>query len=289
MIAFAGTELLGEVVCWSMGSTEVGFDRLVEALKESGLNEKDAPELNRKSAFSRAAKHLKNERVIDKVSATSEIIEFQLTAKRVTEGSVEYEEECKLLLDLNCDDIDTCITCAKRPELATEATMHIKQALATRTTSDVTRIVQRLFKNNADLFALDPQKGVAYFVPESHREFTEKVDDFLKRLGGKLCRMPVPKGTEEGNRSVKDAVDTGLSDMLVEISDTMAHWDLSDITKRSFNHAEKRLDTLMFKAESYAQYLGDSQQKLLDDIAKQKQELNEKKAQALEQAAKDSE
>ena len=81
--------------------------------------------------------------------------------------------------------------------------------------ADVTRAIQRLFERNADLFPIR-DKGGCYFVPERHSAFVDKIDRFVKGLNGSLRRFPVPSGTPHGDRSVKEAVASGIETLIRE-------------------------------------------------------------------------
>lgn len=263
-------ELLGEVVTWDLRSTDVSFAEVQAALLDAGLNPDDATELSPRSAFGRACKHLKEERTIDKLAYDKDAREynFQFTRKTVEENRVEFDYECVVSVEAETG----AVKCPERPDLEQKARELLQHALKTRNAQDVTRLVQKLFQNHADLYPINPRKGVAYFVPEVHREFTAKVDDFLKRLGGCLMRFPVPKGTPEGNASVKEAVQSGLATLLGELTEAVEGWD--DTTRTStMDKAVSKWEAIQYKTEAYAEYLGSEQEKLLERLKEAKEEL----------------
>jgi hypothetical protein len=61
----------------------------------------------------------------------------------------------------------------------------------------VTRIVQKLFEKQAELFAIRPQGG-AYFTPTAYTGFVDHIQNFLGRVNGRLLRFPVPAGPVAG-------------------------------------------------------------------------------------------
>jgi hypothetical protein len=77
--------LLGEVICWNAGKSSHSHANVVAALKDADLNEKVARELLPRYAFTRAMKHLKEERVIDPLKETGDVITFLFT-KRVMDA-----------------------------------------------------------------------------------------------------------------------------------------------------------------------------------------------------------
>src|SRR5262245_50174407 len=93
-----GTRLLGEVISWTCPSLNVRYRALIEALRESGLDESTARELAPRHAFSRACKRLARQRIIRQVAEDDATITFQFTAERREGGRFQYELETLLTL-----------------------------------------------------------------------------------------------------------------------------------------------------------------------------------------------
>jgi len=271
----ANAQLLGEIITWDMDTMEVAYSDVVNALQSSGLPEGDAADLRPVTAFGRAVKDLREGRSIDRVTRdrTTGKITFQFTKKALGASGIQLDFAYEALCHLQPDSGN--ITCPDSPEIETHARTMFAHAMAHRTTSDVTRLVQRLFANHADLFAINPRKGVAYFVPEAHRDFTARVEQFLTTLGGSLLRFPVPKGTPEGNRAVKTSVEDGLAALSHELDQAVEQWD-EKTRESTFEKATERWQKIKHKAEAYSEYLGDRQASLLAHLAEQKQRLANK-------------
>ena len=147
--------------------------------------------------------------------------------------------------------------CPENRELEQKAREMLEKVAGVRSGSDLSRLVQKLFESRADLFSINPRKGVAYFVPVAHREFADQVQQFFRECGGTLERFPVPDDGE-GNSSVATAIDYGLAEMGKELEDSIREWD--DTTRESTKKkAEKRIEELRFKHQCYAEYLGAKQ------------------------------
>jgi len=116
---------------------------------------------------------------------------------------------------------------------------------------------------------------VAYFVPEKYRSFSAQMEDFLSALGGSLLRFPVPKGTESGNRSVRESVESGLRALSDELQAAVDSWSESTRTG-TMDHAIERWQIIKHKAEAYSEYLGDRQASLLAKLAEQRRRLAQK-------------
>src|SRR3954469_5766546 len=93
-----GTRLLGEVISWTCPSVTVRYRAVIDALRESGLDETVARELAPRHAFSRACKKLARERIIRQVSEDESTITFQFTAEKKEGDRFQYEMETLLTL-----------------------------------------------------------------------------------------------------------------------------------------------------------------------------------------------
>lgn len=264
--------LLGEIVTWDLRSQEIPLATVLQALRDAGLPDDSIGDLRTETAFNRAIKDLREGRAIDKIKTdkNARIVQFQFTRKHLDESRVEidFRTEAQCYLDLDSGDI----LCQDSPSIEAHARAMFAHALAHRTTSDVTRLVQRLFEAHADLFPINPRKGVAYFVPEIHRSFSAQMEDFLSALGGSLLRFPVPSGTDAGNRSVRESVDAGLLAMAEELRVAREAWNEST-RHATMDHQLARLQIVQHKAEAYATLLGDRQAQTLALLDAHKKEL----------------
>jgi hypothetical protein len=264
-----GTRLLGEIITWSASGVRVSHLALVEALRDSGLDEGVARELAPRHAFARACKKLSEARIIRPVNEDAHAIQFQFTAERREEGRYTYELETLLTLDkasgrVSCD----------LPGLATLAQEELDRCIAVRTGGDVTRVVQRLFERQADLFPIREQGG-AYFCPQEHTGFLEKVEGFLHRLNGRINRFPVPAGTPQGDRSVKGAVAAGLAALIAEHEAAVATFG-EDTRPDTLERAAQRIRLTRHKVEAYSCYLAEERTRLEKDLAEASRKLREK-------------
>src|SRR4029079_7820537 len=206
----AGTRLLGEVIAWACPGVSVTHPDLVRSLEDAELDPGVARELAPRHAFTRACKKLSDQRIIRPVAEDDATITFQFTAETRHSDRIDYELETMLTLDKKTGTV-TC----DLPGLATIAQEELDRCVAVRTGADLTRVIQKLFERHADLFAIRPQGG-AYFCPAAHTAFVDRVQALLGRLNGQLLRFPVPAGTPEGDRSVKESVAAGLAALIAE-------------------------------------------------------------------------
>jgi len=269
MSVSAGTRLLGEVIAWACPGLSVTHTALVDALESAGLDPGVARELAPRHAFARACRTLSDRRIIRSVAEDATTIKFQFTSESREDDRYEYTLETMLTLDKQTGSV-TC----ELPGLATTAQEELDRCIAVRTGSDVSRIVQKLFERQADLFPIRPQGG-AYFAPARHAAFTDKIQDLLNRVGGQLLRFPVPAGTAEGDRSVTQAVADGLAAVVAEHRHAVAQFG-NDTRHDTLERAAEKIRTTKYKLTVYAEYLAGEKERLDRAVANAEMELREK-------------
>ena len=265
----AGTTLLGEVIAWTCSGVTVTHPALLTALRDAGLDENVARELAPKHAFTRACKKLCDRRIIRQVGEDDTTVRFQFTQESRDGDRFEYALETMLALDKKTG----AVTC-DLPGLATLAQEELDRAIDARTGADVTRVIQKLFDRHADLFPVRPQGGV-YFVPDRHCGFVEKVQAMLGRLNGQILRFPVPAGTGEGDRSVKESVAAGLAALIDDHRKAVAAFG-EDTREDTLKRAADKIRSTQFKVAAYAEYLLDEKGKLDRELAAARDELRRK-------------
>jgi hypothetical protein len=265
----AGTRLLGEVISWTCSGVSVTHPALLAALRDAGLDESVARELAPKHAFTRACKKLCDRRIIRQVAEDEAAVKFQFTQESRDGDRYEYALETMLTLDKKTGKV-TC----DLPGLATLAQEELDRATDARSGGDVTRVIQKLFDRHADLFPVRPQGG-CYFTPIRHAGFVDKVQEMLGRLNGQILRFPVPAGTAEGDRSVKESVAAGLAALIDEHRRAVAQFG-EDTRGGTLERAAEKIRTTRLKVEAYAELLADEKAKLDRAVAAARDELREK-------------
>lgn len=243
------------MISWTCGGVTVTHAALVAALQTAGLDPGVARELAPRHAFTRACRKLSDQRIIRQVGEDESTVRFQFTHESRAGDKFEYELETMLTLDKRTGSV-----AGDLPGLATLAQEHLDRAIDARTGSDVTRITQKLFDRHADLFPIRPQGG-CYFVPARHAAFVNRVQDFLGRINGQVLRFPVPAGTGEGDRSVKEAVAAGLAALIAEHEAAVESFG-EDTRPETIARAADRIRATRFKIESYAALLAEEKDRL---------------------------
>jgi hypothetical protein len=268
----AGTRLLGEIITWTCSGITVNHLDLIQALRDAGLDEGVARELAPRHAFTRACKKLSDQRIIRSVTEDESSITFQFTQESRHGDRFEYELETMLTLDKKTGTVSCDLT-----GLATAAQEELDRCIAVRTGGDITRVVQKLFERHADLFPIRPQGG-AYFCPAEHASFVDRVQGMLGRINGQMLRFPVPMGTEEGDRSVAEAVASGLATLIAEHQAAVESFG-ADTRQDTIERAADRIKTTRFKVEAYAALLAEQKGRLdralLEAAARLRQKVGE--------------
>jgi hypothetical protein len=264
-----GTRLLGEVISWTCPAVTVKYRAVIDALGDAGLDETVARELAPRHAFSRACKKLARERIIRQVSEDEATITFQFTAEKRDGDRYQYELETLLTLDKATGKV-TC----PMGGLATLAQEHLDDCIASRNGGDITRIIQRLFERQADLFPIRERGGV-YFVPAEYAGFVDRVQTLLGKVNGRLARFPVPAGTPHGDASVKDAVACGIASLIEDHRVAIARFG-EDTRPSTLERAAERIRLTRHKLECYSEYLAGERERLERDLSLASAELRKK-------------
>lgn len=267
--------LSGWIVSWTMKGGETKFSLLKSALSAAGLDPSIVNERKPKHAFSRACRKLADERVIDVFKEDDAEIEFQFTARSKDATEIRYKKETMLTLNKTTGDI----SCPKA-ELQKLAKEQFDEAMETWTTSDVTRIVQELFDQQADLFRTSDNGGT-YFVPQMYAGFLGNVHTFLQQLGRGLRRWPVASGTAEGDRSITEIVTSSIAETVAELKEAVESFGLDTRTDVLERRAEQ-IKRARFKVECYAAFLSEAQGELKGTL----EEAGKKLAQTIEEVSK---
>lgn len=263
-----GMKLLGEIIAWNPKGPH-SHKAVVAALAKAGLATTVAKEFKPANAMNRAIKSLEEQRQINVLGEDSAQVTFQLTRTSLgedAEGKVlEFKKECRLRLDKQTG----AIAC-KNADVKAKAEAELARAMDERTTSDISTIIDRLFKDyvganpTGDLIPIREQGG-AYLVLASHAGFVDSMENFITELGGKLRRFPVPAGTRHGDAAVQDQLAGMLTDLIGEHKEAVSKFTLHTRAD-SIEATAKRINDTRVKIEAYAAYLSEESGRLLGEV-----------------------
>lgn len=267
----SGFDLLGEIVTWnpkSSGNKVHQYGDVVKALTDCQLNAEVAGEFLPRNAFTRACKDLDDDRIIDLFKEEGSNLVFQFTAKTLSDLGWEYDKKVFVKLNRETGKIQCDV-----PQLEELAQKKLDEAMVTRTTTDITKIIQKLMEGESDLSPIRDQGGV-YFIPAECCPFTDKIELFLKALGGSMRRIPVPAGTQTGDNAVRDIMADKLDRLITEHKVAVKGFSINT-QKGTIEAAAEKIKTTRTKIEAYANYLKDRSADLLKEVEAANQQLVE--------------
>ena len=232
----------------------------MRALEDAGLDPGVARELAPRHAFSRACKRLSDQRIIRPVSEDAATVKFQFTQESREGDRYEYRPR-------NDADPRQADRGGHRANCPASPPWRRRNWTAASPPAPGRHheVVQRLFERQADLFPIRPQGG-CYFTPACHVAFIDQIQDLLNRVGGRLLRFPVPAGTEEGDRSVTQAVADGLAAVVAEHRAAVAQFG-TDTRDDTLTRAAEKIRTTKFKLAAYSEYLAGEKDRLDSAVA----------------------
>jgi len=274
----AGVPLLGEIVTWSIGNngSRIDHTKITSALTTI-FDEKTAKRVAKdfapKSAFVRACRKMSKEKVINILDQNASSVIFQFNRIERNAEQIDYGYEAKLTLDKHTGHIDCTDTA-----LAERATGLLAHEMANRNAMDITTMVQKLMRENADLFSVRDQGG-CYFVPQMHCDYVDKVEGFVKQIGGRMNRLPIADFTQRGKLAVKEIINLGLDDMVADHVKAVDKFD-EDTRVSTMKRRAEIIKKTEFKLECYAEFLQERKEHIVKQIKEAKKLLSNKLASA---------
>lgn len=239
-------DVCGEIVSWTLnGKEQIPVSDIVEALKTAGIDEKYCKDMKPRSAFTRACKDLEEKRVIRILDQDENEITFQFNQEEKQGTTFQFPFEGVVTLNKTTG----AVSCDSSAELAGKIETLILGHMQRRTPSDISRLVQLIFKDDGDLFPIN-EKGVAYLVPEQYFDRADRIETFLDAVGGKLQRFPIPRNGK-GEFNVSDTIDRGLRILVHELDEATDGWDDSTRPSTTEKHL-KKFELARFKVKTYA-------------------------------------
>ena len=263
--------LLGDTISWDTSRLKMTHSDVCSALALSNLDPDIAKELTARSAFSRACKDLRKDRVIRKVKDEADHIEFQFTQEALVNGQFEYDFECMIDLDKNTGKV----SCPSNLDLEKFAQTLLNNALIVRTSSDVSNMLKALLKTKGELYCINMPVGGVYFVPVAYMDLADSVDKFVTTLGGVFRRLPVPKGSPRGNKTVRQAIRDGLLNDIQDLREVVSEW--TETTRAStVSKKAEQYTTAKYRLEAWKEFLADEAAEVAKAIGEAEDELRQK-------------
>jgi hypothetical protein len=258
--------ILGYLVFWSVRNVNVSCAQLTEQLEANGLDKKYAKGHNFRSAFIRALRNMEEKRIIRLVEDTDIGLVYQFTAENRIERAenidprLQYDPETIVSIDKTKyranEDIRAATT--GRADIVEKVIQYFHQEKESYQSADVTRMVQRIFTDNADIVCMRRQGGV-YFVPSPFINLIERVSTLMASLGD-ACLDYLPLPDVQSSRAtlktaVTDEIDTAI-DKLAEEIEIMGNADF--ITDKRVSHRIQQVQKLQQRIAQYTEIIDTS-------------------------------
>jgi len=263
---------LGTVVSWRVPN-EVDVRTLQKAMFLAGIDPALFGDLAPRNALSRAFHDMREGRVIRKLRQDGDFLYFQFTREYLDAHEITYERETELCLNVKTGSV-TCAVDAIRDK----AQRLLEEHQGKRLTSDLTRLVQRVYSQvDADLIPIREQGG-AYYVPQMHTNIVNQTRILLREIGGNLRAFDVRLGSEDTAASVAESMSDYLAQLIHEFKESCA--DVSGSSRRDVK--ERRHESvaqLRRKLELYRGLLSGYADQIDESIEAAEAELIRKLAQ----------
>lgn len=255
-------ELAGDILTWDVPSKIVKVADVRKAATNAGLNADVIEDLAHKSAFTRAVNRIKgDERIVERVDRDGDRVRHQFTYESTVGMMIKHVFEATVELDVKTGKVTTPTLGQER--LAQQIEKYMAQEQDERNSSDITRLVKKLCKDNADLWPINPSKGVAYFCPSDFHEFADKLERWLTDVTGDPCalsRFPIRVGTERGKQALSNVLRIGMDNLLSELEEATGSFNMNpeegSVTRKgTVERKIGEVETVVLKLEAYDNYL----------------------------------
>lgn len=228
---------LGNIVWWSLRNIDINQEDFTRMLTDVGLPTKYAREHNYRSTFIRALKNMQEKRIIRTVEENGLRLVIQFTAETLVEDDDEkqlrYDPETILEIDKalyrTTGRFEACIVKGKQ-EIKEKVIEYFYREKKRYNSSDVTRYIQRILNDKADIVSLR-ENGSVYFIPAGYQEILDKAMKIVNSLPGSSRMEAFPLPDISNNRTmVGNAFKDELDSLLAKWQEEAALMETGDMT-----------------------------------------------------------
>jgi hypothetical protein len=278
-------QIVGFLCWWSVRNVDIIREKLIEILKACDINEKYARSHNYRAAFIRSLRELEENRIIRPVEEDKAGMTYQFTAETRVEAracenvTLEYNPETLVVIDKikykKTQSIAEAIT--GRADIRQRLIELFEEKKNQYHSSDITRMIQRIFSEKADIVSLRETGGI-YYVPTEFDSVLRAVAKFVNSIGDSTFEFfPLPD-VESCRKAVASAVDNEMRVDLEKMDEEMklVQNGEKEVTNRWRNNKAKVLEKLNSRilryqgilTEESGIYLTDNFERMKADIMK---------------------
>ena len=264
---------LGFVTWWNVREVETTRDWFKAKLDGVGLDgERYAREHNYRATFIRCLRSLEEQRIIRKVKEDGMRMIYQFTSETLVDDEdnprLEYTPETVVEIDKSA-----YWTEGNFAEALVKCDDALKKILVelfdkerkTYRSSDITRYVQRIFSDQADIVSLRPQ-GSVYFIPAAYEELVSKVAQVLEAVPkgeAHLEFFPVPD-VQSARLMVGRGVEVEIDELAKKLAEEIEKMKKGpeNLTDRWVRHRQNQIQKVQSRIAMYSDLLGDAADRL---------------------------
>jgi hypothetical protein len=275
-------DVLGFIAFWNVKEVEFNHTQFVDALVEAGIDTKYAKEHNARSALIRALAFLKEKKIVRTTHEDDIYTTVQFTAEvkkgNGTDAQMEYHPQVSITIDkalygskknkdtkafrnaiVHVRDIQTGEEHADSDVIKDQLDLAFGKAITSYTSHDLTRYIQNIFADQADIVSLR-QQGSVYFVPAAYKPVVDGIRILVERLGGAYSRfdsIPMPD-TKDSRKAVGDSFTEEVIGVLSKLDTEVKEMNASskDITDKWVAHRRATILKIQNRINMYADVLG---------------------------------
>jgi hypothetical protein len=256
-------ELAGDILTWDIPSKIVKVSLLRDAATAAGLDADMIQDLQHKSAFTRATNRMVKglDKIVERVSRDGTLVRHQFTYESKTDAMINHVFEAVVELDVKTGTV-TPVTLGQE-RLAIDIERYMAEEQTRRNSGDITRMVKKLCRDNADLWPINKNKGVAYFCPSEFHAFADKLERWMTDVTGDPCalsRFPIRVGTERGKQALSNVLRIGMDQLLSDLEKATQAFNMdpeegSLTRKGTVAKKVSEVEAVVLKLEAYDSYL----------------------------------
>lgn len=257
--------MLGTVVSWTAPSKTMKTQDLQSAALAAGLDPTLVKPVSYRSAFKRASREISDDLIVRRI-ADGETEDYQVTLESKHDDEFFYTKHCNIKVNKSTGVVE-CDNEEIQKQVQARVDFHVEH----QNTSDMTRLIQKVFsKNEADLVPLRRQGGV-YFVPQSQNELLVKVDAFVAAIGGSLFKYHLST-TSDTAESVATNMSNYLRGLISELKDSCKEID-TDTPDYVLARRFQKFAVLRMKVECHGELLRNMANSVQAEIDAAEQEV----------------
>jgi hypothetical protein len=259
--------IVGWMVWWSTRNVDINMEELQEALKSCGIDAKYAAEHNYLATFKRALKQMETQRIIRIISNNSMTLKCQFTQETIKdeEGQevFDYDRETVVVIDKvnyrKTKNFESSILQC-RDDIKKVLVEHFMKEKTRYNSQDITRYVQNILRNGADIISLRDQ-GCLYYVPVGNKELLESLDKLIGMVSnnaGQFDYMPLPdvqKSRDMVTSAVTNNIENAFKMLEKEIDDKSKQTDTVSVNWK--NTRIQKIQRIQERLQKYQELLGD--------------------------------